>query len=157
MTRDAMRALVERHVEAENRRDLAGAMATYADACFYDSVALGLRFEGRDAVAAQYAALFAAMPDGALTIEGEAFGDGVLVNWGTFNATVTGEFMGLPPTGRRIALPTVAFYMFRDGLMAGERLVFDLATLCDQAGVSLSAVRAAASGLAAALEVRASA
>ena len=91
------------------------------------------------------------MPDGELAIEGEAFGDGVLVHWGTFNATLTGEFMGLPPTGRRIALPTVAFFTFRDGLMAGERLVFDLATLCDQAGVSLSAVQAAARGLAAAL------
>lgn len=157
MTRDAMRAVVERHVAAENRRDLTGAMATYADGCFYDSVGLGVRFEGRDAVAAQYAALFHAMPDGELAIEGEAFGDDVLVHWGTFHGTVTGEFMGLPPTGRSVALPAVAFFTFRGGLMAGERLVFDLATLCDQAGVSLQAVQAAARGLASALEVRASA
>jgi hypothetical protein len=33
---------------------------------------------------------------------------------------------------------------FRDGLMAGEIIYFDLATLCEQAGIPLEAVRAAA-------------
>jgi len=33
---------------------------------------------------------------------------------------------------------------FRDRLMAGEIVYFDLATLCEQAGISLEAVLAAA-------------
>jgi hypothetical protein len=33
---------------------------------------------------------------------------------------------------------------FHDGLMAGEIIYFDLATLCEQAGIPLDAVRAAA-------------
>jgi hypothetical protein len=33
---------------------------------------------------------------------------------------------------------------FRDGLMAGEIIYFDLATLCEQAGMPVEAVRAAA-------------
>ncbi|MFI9155122.1 hypothetical protein [Streptomyces sp. NPDC053367] len=33
---------------------------------------------------------------------------------------------------------------FRDGLTAGESVCFDLATLCEQAGIPLDAVRAAA-------------
>jgi hypothetical protein len=34
---------------------------------------------------------------------------------------------------------------FREGLMAGESIYFDLATLCEQAGLSVDEVRAAAS------------
>jgi len=38
---------------------------------------------------------------------------------------------------------------FRDGLMAGEIIYFDLATLCEQAGISVDQVRAAAKARAA--------
>jgi hypothetical protein len=37
---------------------------------------------------------------------------------------------------------------FRDGLMAGEIIYFDLATLCEQAGMPVEAVRAAAAQVA---------
>ena len=33
---------------------------------------------------------------------------------------------------------------FKDGLMHGETIYFDLATLCEQAGVPLESIRAAA-------------
>jgi len=151
VTPDAMRAVAERHVAAENAGDVGGAVATYADDCFYENVALGIRFAGKSAVGAQYAALFAAVPDGRLRLEGEAFGPDVLVHWGTFEGTVTGEFFGLAPTGRRLALPFVAILFFADGRMRGERLVYDLATLSEQAGFPLDAVQASARMLAAAL------
>ena len=147
MTRNDMQSVARRHVAAENAGDLAGAVATYHQECFYETVALGLRFTGKDGVAMQYASLFAAMPDAEVAIEGEACGDNVLVHWGTFRGTVTGELFGLPPTGRRVALPFVALLPFKDGLMEGERLFYDLATLCDQAGLSLAAVRAVADTL----------
>ena len=151
MTREEMRAVVERHVTAENVQDVAGAMSTYHPRCFYESFGLGTRFTGREQVAMQYAALFAAMPDAEVTLDGEAYGANVLVHWGTFHGTVTGEFFGLPATGRRIALPFAAVVPFRDGLMEGERLFFDLATLCDQAGLPLAAVQAAVRSLTATL------
>ncbi len=144
MTREEMRAVAERHVAAENVQDVASALATYHSECFYESMALGTRFTGKDQVAMQYGALFAAIPDAETSIEGEAYGDDVLVHWGTFRGRMTGEFFGLPPTGRSIALPFVAILPFKDGLMEGERLFFDLATFCDQAGLSLSAVQNAA-------------
>ena len=41
-------------------------------------------------------------------------------------------------------MPFANVVPFRDGLMAGEIIYFDLATLCEQARIPLEAVRAAA-------------
>lgn len=60
---------------------------------------------------------FTAFPDLTPEDEGITFGDGV------------------------IAANVVPF---RDGLMAGEAIYFDLATLCEQAGIPLDRIRAAA-------------
>jgi len=151
MTIAEMHAVVARHVAAENARDLEGALATYHQDCFYETPALGTRLRGREQVAMQYAALFGALPDGEVAVEGEAAGPDVLVHWGTFHGTVTGAFLGLPPTGRRIALPFVALLPFKDGLMQGERLFFDVAAFCEQAGYSVAAVQEAGRALRAAL------
>jgi steroid delta-isomerase-like uncharacterized protein len=147
MTTAQMRAVAERHVAAENRGDVDGAVATYHPDCFYENAPLGVRFVGKDAVAAQYAGLFGALTSAELTLDGEAYGTDTLVHWGTFRGTVSGSFLGLPPTGRTVAFPFVAVLHFKDGLMEGERLFFDLATFCEQAGLSLPALRAAAQTL----------
>ena len=135
-----MKQIHDEHVAAEGRKDLDGAMATYHEDCFYENVPLGTRFERKDRIRAYYTALFSALPDSDLQIEGEAFGPDVLVAWGTFVGTIRGEFMGLPATGKRIALPVVALNIFKDGLMRGEHLYFDLATLCNQGGLVLEDV-----------------
>ncbi|MET9377552.1 hypothetical protein ABZX98_26050 [Streptomyces sp. NPDC002992] len=41
-------------------------------------------------------------------------------------------------------MPFANFVPFQDGLMAGEAVYFDLATLCEQAGIPLDRIRAAA-------------
>jgi len=151
MTKEEMRAVAERHVAAENAGDVAGALATYHPDCFYENAALGVRFVGPDAVAMQYGALFSALPDAELEEDGTAYGDNVFTHWGTFRGTVSGEFLGLPPTGRRIAIPFAAIFYFKDGLMEGERVFFDLATFCEQASLSVGAVQAAAQSLRAAM------
>src|SRR5262249_35462180 len=143
MTREEMRAVAHRHVTAENGRDIAAGVRTYHNDCFYESTPLGLRFVGKDAVSMQYAALFGAMPDAELTVDGEAFGDNVLVHWGTFRGTLRGPFLGVPPTGRSFALPFAAVLYFKQGQMEGERLFFDLATLCEQGGLSVATVQGA--------------
>ena len=56
----------------------------------------------------------------------------------------TGEWLGVPPGGGSFAVPFANVVPYRDGLMAGERIYFDLATLCEQAGISLEDVRTAA-------------
>jgi steroid delta-isomerase-like uncharacterized protein len=147
MTREQMKEVAERHLAAEARHDADAAAATYGEDCFYENTAFGTRFRGRQGVALQYAANFAAIPDSEAVIEGEAYGENVIVHWGTFRGTVTGDFMGLPPTGRRIALPFAGVLFFKDGLMQGERIFFDLATLCEQAGYRLEQAQASIKAL----------
>lgn len=51
-----------------------------------------------------------------------------------FQGTHTGSFLGVPPTGRQVDIPTAIFVTFRDGLMAGERMYWDMTTLLHQFG-----------------------
>jgi ketosteroid isomerase-like protein len=60
------------------------------------------------------------------------------------SGTSGGEWLGLAATGGHFAVRFTNVATFRDGRMAGESLYFDLATLCEQAGFTVDAVRAAA-------------
>jgi steroid delta-isomerase-like uncharacterized protein len=144
MTPQEIRQIVHRHFDAEVRHDATAAAATYAERSYYHHVPLGLCLEGRDAVAAGYAANFAAFPDSETVNEGEAVEGHTYVHWGRFRATVSGSWLGLAPTHRRLDLPFAAVIEVRDGRMVGETLYYDLDTLCHQAGYSVDAVRAAA-------------
>ena len=60
----------------------------------------------------------------------EHFTDDEIVVEGRLCATHVGEFLGLPPTGREIELPFVAFYRFDgDGKLTSERVVMKLGPL----------------------------
>jgi hypothetical protein len=52
--------------------------------------------------------------------------------------------MGVPPGGGSFVVPFANVTPFKDGRMWGESIYFDLATLCEQAGLALDEVRAAA-------------
>lgn len=157
MEADEMRRVLKGHMDAEARHDAAAAASYYSDDGYYEVMPLGVRFQGRDAVAMQYAASAAAIPDSQVTIDREVVEGDRLVHWGTFYGTVTGELLGQPPTGRSIALPFIAIVEFSAGRIRGERLYYDLATLCEQAGLSVNAVRESARQMQAALGTSAAA
>jgi steroid delta-isomerase-like uncharacterized protein len=140
-----MQRLFERHRDAEAARDYDGILETFVEDCFLETKALGLRSEGREAVRRTYQdGYFVAFPDLSPDDVGMAFGDDVMVVWGTLEGTSGGEWMGVPPSGKSFSVPFANITPFRDGLMEGETIYFDLATLCEQAELSLDAVRAAA-------------
>ena len=143
MTPEEMLRLFERHREAEAARDYDGILTTFVEDCFLETHALGIRSEGRAAVRKTYEeGYFTAFPDLSPEDEGQAVGDAVLVVWGTLRGTSGGEWMGVPPSGRSFELPFANVTPFRDGLMAGESIYFDLATLCEQAALPLDEIRA---------------
>jgi predicted ester cyclase len=137
MSRAEVTDVYERHLAAERAHDHDAAAATYLDRGYYEFTPLGLRLEGRGAVAMNYALAYAAMPDVDFEIEVELIDGERLVHWGEMVGTVTGEYLGQPPTGRSVRLPFIAAFEFAEGMMLGERLWFDLATLCSQAGLDL--------------------
>jgi steroid delta-isomerase-like uncharacterized protein len=145
MTREDMRRLFERHRDAEAARDYDGILETFVEDCFLETHALGLRSDGREAVRRTYEeGYFAAFPDLSPDDVGEAYGDDVMVVWGTLEGTSGGEWMGVPPSGKSFRVPFANVTPFRDGLMHGETIYFDLVTLCEQAELPLDEVRAAA-------------
>jgi steroid delta-isomerase-like uncharacterized protein len=145
-----MLRLFEAHREAEAARDIDAILETFVTDCFLETMPLGLRSEGKDAVRAAYELqFFTAFPDLAPEDEGMAFGDDVIVVWRTLRGTSRGHWLGIPPGGGTFAVPFANVAPFEQGLMAGERIYFDLATLCEQAKVPLEEIRSAAATLAA--------
>ena len=137
--------LFEAHREAEAGRDIDAILETFAKDCFLETMPLGLRSEGKDAVRAAYEMqFFSAFPDLAPDDQGMAYADDAIAVWGTLRGTSRGEWLGVPPGGGAFSVPFANVVPFRDGLMLGELIYFDLATLCEQAGISLQEVRAAA-------------
>jgi steroid delta-isomerase-like uncharacterized protein len=142
MTPDDMHRLFQRHREAEAARDYNAILATFVEDCFLETHPLGLRSEGRAAARAAYGGYFTAFPDLAPDDEGIAFGEDVMVVWGTLRGTSRGDWVGVPPSGGTFAVPFTNVTPFKDGLMQGESIYFDLATLCEQARLPIDQVRA---------------
>ncbi len=149
MDRKDMDRLFRTHREAEARRDYDAVIETFTEDCYLETIALGLRSEGRAAARAAYVGYFTAFPDLTPDDQGLAFGDDVIVAWGFLRGASGGDWLGVPPSGRSFAVPFTNVATFKDGLMAGESIYFDLATLCDQAELPLGDVRAAAKARAA--------
>ena len=144
MDAQEMETLFKAHRDAEARRDYDAVIDTFADDCYLETVALGSHSQGRESARAAYVAYFTVFPDLLPVDDGAAFGDNVMITWGHLNGTSKGEWLGVPPGGGSFHVPFTNVTEFADGRMLGERIYFDLATLCEQAGVSLEAIRAAA-------------
>ena len=140
-----MLRLFEAHREAEAARDIDAILETFIPDCFLETIPLELRSNGTEAVRAAYEAqFFSAFPDLAPEDEGMAVGDDVIAVWGTLRGTSRGDWLGVPPGGGSFEVPFANVVPFEQGLMAGERIYFDLATLCEQAGIPLDEIRSAA-------------
>src|SRR5436190_15621950 len=119
-------------------------MQTLAADCFLEQVSLGLRSVGKDDATRAYAEWFGAFPDLGPIPEGIAFGDDVLVAYGQLHGTMKKPWLGLAPTGREFTVPLVNIVPFTDGLMRGERILYDAATFAEQVGLDVHELRAAA-------------
>jgi steroid delta-isomerase-like uncharacterized protein len=144
-----MEHLFRTHREAEARRDYDAVIETCTEDCYLETIALGLRSEGREAVRAAYVGYFTAFPDLTPDDQAVAFGDDSMVAWGFLRGTSGGEWLGVAPSGRSFAVPFTNVARFDGGLMAGESIYFDVATLCEQAGLPLDEIRRAAQARAA--------
>jgi predicted ester cyclase len=145
MDPNEMLRLFEAHREAEAARDIDAILETFVAEPFLETMPLGLRSEGRDAVRAAYEQqYFTAFPDLAPEDEGMALGGDVIAVWGTLRGTSRGDWLGIPPGGGTFAVPFANVVPFSQERMAGETIYFDLATLCEQARLPLEEVRAAA-------------
>ena len=133
---EAHKALVQQFVdEFWNRGNLTAADALMTGHAVVHEPVAGTP-EDLKAVATMIRAAF---PDWHSTVEEMLVeGDRVVERW-TGRGTHEGEFQGIAPTGRQVAVPGVVFYRITDGKIAEFRGQFDRMSLLQQLGVIPSA------------------
>jgi hypothetical protein len=141
-------ALLRQHLHFESCHDAEGAASTSRDDGFYANHALGLRFDGRDGVALQYAASNDAIIDmRADYLFQHDDGDRIL-QCGRITGRAADAILGVPTAGGQLDFPFLAMITFADGAMSGEHIIYDLHQFCAQAGADFDTVRRAASDFA---------
>jgi steroid delta-isomerase-like uncharacterized protein len=129
-------AIVEEHVEQENRHDLDGIMATFGPAARYDEEPWDEHHVGHDAVRGYYGNLLRAMPDLHIEIRQRHLAVEAVVLEVIIRGHHLGAWRGLPPTGRKLEFPLCGVFGFdAEDRLSGERIYYDRATVLRQLGV----------------------
>ena len=134
MTRDQVISLFERRQLDWRNRDAAALAADHAD----DGIVLsptGGVLEGRQEIERVYRVWLTAFPDLTLTISDVLIDGDRVVLILDVAATHSGEFLGLPPTGRRLQVVAAFIYTMKDNLIAHERRILDFTGVLVQVGV----------------------
>lgn len=118
--------VVDRHIQGE-ARDVDSILGLYTDDIVLEIPGRGLRFEGRDAVRANYLAMWPAMADVRITpLERFATEDRVVDDMLVHMHLVGSGMDNAPlPIGSRVALRIVHHFTMREGRIAREQ-VFEM-------------------------------
>jgi steroid delta-isomerase-like uncharacterized protein len=90
---------------------------------------------GREGLKQTLAMFFAGFPDLEWVIEEEIAAADKVVSRFTWRGTHRGEFLGIPATGRRVAVKGVVIDRFANARMQDSRLLMDTLGLMQQLGV----------------------
>lgn len=134
MTRDEVLALLAHRLEAWRRLDVDALVADYAADAIIESPLAGGTTQGLEQIKQVFLTYFVAFPD--LQVEeNEVLIDGQRAAvMATFEGNDVGGFMGMPPTGRRVIIPMVFLYEFKDGKIVRDRRVYDFTGVLIQVG-----------------------
>lgn len=115
------------HSKAEDRRDVAGLLATLTDDCVYEVVPVGQRWEGHAGAADFYRALLGAFPDVQFVLSNIVIGPQGVCEEARLTATHARDWLTFPATGRKVDFQVVIFFPWdrERGLFTGERVHFD--------------------------------
>lgn len=116
-----------RHSIAEDRRDIAGLIATLSPSCVYEIVPTGQRWEGHDGARRFYTELFAAFPDNRFALSDIVVGPQGVFEVATLTGTNLGPWAGAPPSGLPVALQVLILFPWDAAAnrFSGERIWFD--------------------------------
>jgi steroid delta-isomerase-like uncharacterized protein len=127
-------ALLAHQKDAWSRRDPAALAAGYADDAVVRSPMFP-RAEGRSAIQQSFAALFRIFPDWDIAFEEPCVTGDRAMQPCRVRATQTGDFMGIPGSGRRIEFECVLIFDMENGLIKRERRIYDFTGMLIQLGV----------------------
>jgi steroid delta-isomerase-like uncharacterized protein len=127
--------VLEEHFRTEVDHEFERTLATFDGHPHYEIMATAQVFDGADEVMGYYRTTRTAFPD--QRHDGVRFhvaDDDVIVAEFDLLGTNTGEFYGLPPTGKAFRVPIVALFFFEGDRITNERIYFDAASLVTQIG-----------------------
>ena len=120
----AIRDLWKRHSRAEDARDIAGLLSTLTDDCVYTVDGVDRRWEGHEGAAHFYTELLSAFPDVTFELRDIVIGPQGVCEEADVTATHRGAWLGVEPTGERLAFRVVIFFPWdrERQLFTGERV-----------------------------------
>jgi len=133
MSRQDMEAFFKRRQDAYDDLDAAALAADYAPNAVIESPTAGVH--GRDTAEKAFRTVFNAFLDITMTVDHLIIDGNRAATVLSIEGTHIGEFMGLPPTGKRFVMPAVFFYEVEGGLIVRERRIYDFTGLLVQIGV----------------------
>jgi len=126
-------AVIRAHADAENRHDVDAALATFHRPR-YEVVPLGDPVDGAADVRSLLSGLIEGFPDFHADIQHLHHSDSVVAAEVRMRGPQRGPWAGIPPTGRRIDVPTLCLFVFEGDKLVCEKVYFDMATLMRQLG-----------------------
>ena len=118
-----------------NAQDLDGALTEMVVEDFVEQNPLPGQGPGRAGLADVLAGMFAAFPDLHWTLHDTLTEDDRVTTLSTWTGTHHGEFMGIPPTGRSVAVEAWTIDRYREGRLVESRIIMDVAGMLMQLGV----------------------
>ena len=133
MTRQEMEDFVKRLFEAYEDLDAAALAADYAQSAVIESPTAGVHI-GPEAAERAFRVIFNAFLDLTTTVDNVIVDGNNAVAVLLLEGTHIGEFLGIPPTGKRFSMPAVFFYQLESGKIVRERRIYDFTGLLVQIG-----------------------
>jgi steroid delta-isomerase-like uncharacterized protein len=133
MTRQQMQDFIKRRWDAYEDLDAPALAADYAEKAIIESPTAGIH-TGPDAAERAFRVIFNAFLDLTTKIDDLIVDGNNAVVVLSLEGTHIGEFLGIPPTGKRFTMPAVFFYQFENGKIVRERRICDFTGLLVQIG-----------------------
>jgi ketosteroid isomerase-like protein len=142
MTRSQIAQTLEAFRRAKDDHDVPAVVALRTEDCVDVMAATGVRLAGKEAIDAYFRAFFAAVPDYRGQFDGVAYGENAAAVWGRFAGTVHEQLLGVRVDGpRKLRVPCAFALTFREGKVVEDRQYWDAATVAEQLGVAVDAIR----------------
>jgi steroid delta-isomerase-like uncharacterized protein len=133
MTRQQIQDFIKHHWEAYEDLDASALAADYAENAVIESPTAGVH-TGPEAAERAFRVIFNAFLDLTMTVDNLIVDGNNAVAVMLLEGTHIGEFLGIPPTGKRFAMPAVFFYQLENGKIVRERRIYDFTGLLVQIG-----------------------
>lgn len=123
---DQVRALWKAHSIAEDKRDIAGLLATLTDDCVYELAQTGHTWQGHEGAKQFYLGLLSAFPDIHFDLQNIVIGPQGVFEEAIVTGTHQGDWLDFPATGRAVEFKVLIFFPWEGAQkkFRGERIYY---------------------------------